>query len=240
MSLPVAILAGGLATRLSPVTEKVPKSLIEIAGRPFVTYQVELLRRNGLIEVVFCVGNLGDILEEFLGDGSRFGVSIHYSYDGPTLLGTGGALRKALPLLRESFFVLYGDSYLECDYAAVEKAFLKAGSLGLMTVMQNGGKWDRSNVTFRNGQIIQYDKQNPSPNMQYIDYGLGALKAAALDSYPPSVNFDLETVYKNLISQGQLAAFEVTQRFYEIGSPQGILDLEEHLRRLPHEKEKNI
>ena len=234
----MAILAGGLATRLSPVTEKVPKSLIEIVGRPFVAYQVELLRRNGLTELVFCVGYLGEMLEEFLEDGRHFGVSIHYSYDGPTLLGTGGALRKALPLLGESFFVLYGDSYLECDYAAIEKAFFNAGSLGLMTVMRNEGKWDRSNVVFHNNRIIQYDKKNPSRNMQYIDYGLGVLKAAALESYPLNVNFDLEIVYNNLVSQGQLAAFEVTQRFYEIGSPQGIQDLERHLGRLPHGKEK--
>lgn len=240
MILPMAILAGGLAKRLRPVTKKIPKSLIEIAGRPFAAYQVELLCRNGLTELVFCVGYLGEMLEEFLGDGKRFGVSIRYSYDGPSLLGTGGSLRKAMPLLGENFFVLYGDSYLECDYAAVEKAFFKAGSLGLMTVMRNEGKWDRSNVIFRNGHIVQYEKQNPSPNTQYIDYGLGALKAGALDSYPLNVNFDLETVYKNLISQGQLAAFEVTQRFYEIGSPQGIQELEKHLRLLPHKKEKNI
>jgi NDP-sugar pyrophosphorylase family protein len=232
----VAILAGGLATRLSPVTKKIPKSLMEIAGRPFVAYQVELLRRNGLTELVFCVGYLGEMLEEFLEDGRHFGVSIRYSYDGPSLLGTGGALRKALPLLGDNFLVLYGDSYLECDYAAIEKAFFNAGSLGLMTVMRNEGKWDRSNVVYHNNRIIQYDKQGASLNMQYIDYGLGVLKAAAVESYPLNVNFDLELVYNNLVSQGQLAAFEVTQRFYEIGSLIGILELEEHLRRLPHDK----
>jgi NDP-sugar pyrophosphorylase family protein len=234
MSLPVAILAGGLASRLRPITAKIPKSLMKIAGRPFVAHQIELLRQNGLAELVFCVGYLGDMLEAFLGDGKRFGVSIRYSYDGPNLLGTGGTLRKALSLLGEKFLVLYGDAYLECDYAAVERAFLTDGRLGLMTVMRNEGKWDRSNVVFHNGQILQYDKQHPSPNMQYIDNGLGALNAVALYSYPLNVTFDLEAVYKNLVSQGQLAAYEVTQRFYEIGSPLGILELEEHLRRLPH------
>jgi len=236
--LTTAILAGGLATRLHPVTEDIPKSLVEIAGRPFVEYQVELLRRNGLTKLVFCVGYLGDKLEEFLGDGRRFGANIRYSYDGPFLLGTGGALCKALPLLGDNFFVLYGDSYLECDYTAVEKAFLTTGSLGLMTVMQNEGKWDQSNVTFQNNKIVRYDKQSPSQDMRYIDYGLGILKATALASYPLNVNFDLETIYKNLVLQCQLAAFEVTQRFYEIGSLQGIQELEKHLLRLRRERGK--
>ena len=238
MSLAIAILAGGLSTRLRPITEKIPKSLIRIAGRPFVAYQLDLLRRNGIKDVVFCIGHLGDKLEAFLGDGRRFGVSIRYSYDGPALLGTGGALRKALSLLGETFLVLYGDSYLECDYIAVEKAFLKARTLGLMTVMRNEGRWNRSNVVYHDGRIIQYDKQNQIPNMRYIDYGLGALRASAIDSHPPNVAFDLDMVYKSLIAQGQLAAFEMTQRFYEIGSPRGIQDLEKHLRRLPHQRNK--
>jgi len=136
MSLPVAILAGGLATRLRPLTERIPKSLVEVAGKPFAEHQIELLRRNGIMSVVFCVGYLGEQIEETLGDGCRWGITIRYVYDGPSLLGTGGAVRRALPALGDGFMVLYGDSYLDCDYAAVERAFWASGKLGLMTVFR--------------------------------------------------------------------------------------------------------
>src|SRR5574341_2143329 len=158
MSLPVAIVAGGLGTRLSPLTERIPKSLVEVAGKPFVVHQLELLQQHGLRHVVLCVGYLGDQVRVSLGDGRQWGMNLQYVFDGPTLLGTGGALRRALPLLGESFLVMYGDSYLECDYGAVERAFLTSGKLGLMTVFQNDNLWDRSNVLFANSRIVRYDK----------------------------------------------------------------------------------
>lgn len=232
MTLPVAILAGGMATRLGPLTEKLPKSLIEVAGRPFAEHQVELLARAGVARIVFCVGYLGEMLEDRLGDGGRWGVEIRYSHDGPKLLGTGGALRRALPLLGEAFLVLYGDAYLECDYAAVEAAFRASGARGLMTILRNEGRWDRSNVVFRGGRIVRYDKRQPSDEMQYIDYGLGALRSAALDSIPQDEPFELADVYQRLVAADQLTAFVVTKRFYEIGSPAGLVETEEHLRNI--------
>lgn len=229
MSLPVAILAGGLATRLHPVTQEIPKSLIKIAGKPFIIHQIELLCRNGIDHIVLCLGYLGDMVQAALGDGRVLDVHIDYMFDGPTLLGTGGALKKALPLLGEVFFVLYGDSYLDVDYEAVRNAFEGSRKLGLMTVYHNEGRWDRSNVFFSHGQIISYDKRQPAPEMQHIDYGLGVFCKEAFAEFPDGENFDLAQVYQSLSALNQLAGYEVTQRFYEIGSPEGLAETKMYL-----------
>lgn len=229
MSLPVAILAGGLAKRLRPLTQTTPKALIDVAGKPFIVRQIELLQRNGLTRIVLCLGYLGEQIQSALGDGRQLNVRLEYSFDGPALLGTGGALRKAARLLGESFFVLYGDSYLECDYAAVETAFLARKKLGLMTVYRNANRWDRSNILFADGTIRRYDKKNPSSDMEHIDYGLGVLHESALDPYPPDSPFDLATLYADLIARDQLAGYEVSSRFYEIGSESGLAELRRHL-----------
>ncbi|HEX2172601.1 MAG TPA: nucleotidyltransferase family protein [Dehalococcoidia bacterium] len=229
--LPAAILAGGLATRLRPLTETIPKALVEVAGRPFAVHQIELLRRSGITDIVFCVGHLGDQVEAVLGDGSDWDVALRYSFDGPVLLGTGGALRRALPLLGEAFFVLYGDSYLECDYAAVERAFRAADPPGLMTVFRNEGRWDTSNVVFHDGRIHCYDKVARRPDMEHIDYGLGVLRAGVFDRYPPDRPLDLATVYQDLLARDELAGFEVTERFYEVGSPVGLAETQAYLAR---------
>jgi MurNAc alpha-1-phosphate uridylyltransferase len=228
MSLPVAILAGGLATRLRPMTERVPKALLEVGGKPFVEHQLELLRRNGLKRVVLCVGHLGEMVKAALGDGSRWGMDLNYVFDGEVPLGTGGALRNALPLLGESFFVLYGDAYLDCDYGAVEDGFKTSGKLGLMTVFRNADQWDRSNVLYIDGRILRYDKRHPTPDMQYIDFGLGVLQAKCLDLYPLNTPIDLASIYQDLLARGELAGFEVTKRFYEIGSPTGLHETERY------------
>jgi NDP-sugar pyrophosphorylase family protein len=222
MSLPVAILAGGLATRLHPLTKQIPKVLVDVNGEPFAAHQLRLLRRHGLTYVVFCVGYLGEQVVDALGDGSRWGMELRYVFDGPRLLGTGGALRRALAELGEAFLVLYGDSYLDCDYTAVAQAFTRSGRLGLMTVFRNAGEWDSSNVVFEAGEIRRYDKNRRTPEMRYIDYGLGALRAAAFDPYPADAPLDLAVVYQDLLARGELAAHEVAQRFYEIGSPAGL------------------
>jgi NDP-sugar pyrophosphorylase family protein len=223
VSLPVAILAGGLAMRLHPLTERIPKILLEVAGRPFGEHQVELLKRQGIRQVVFCVGYLGDQVEAALGDGSRWGMTFHYAFDGAALAGTGGAIRHALPLLGETFFVMYGDSYLQCDFPAVEAAFSTARTAGLMTVYRNEDRWDRSNVRFEGGRILRYDKTTRDASMRYIDYGLGVLTQRAfapwLDGPAP---LDLAAVYQRLVADGDLAGYEVDSRFYEIGSREGL------------------
>ena len=229
MSLPVAILAGGLATRLRPITERIPKSLVEVAGRPFAEHQIELLQRNGITEIVFLVGHLGEMVRDALGDGERWGVRLSYVFDGPAQLGTGGAIRRALPALGDPFFVLYGDSYLECDYAAIERAFLDSGRSALMTVCQNEDRWDRSNVLFRDGCIVAYDKQGTTPGMRHIDYGLGAFRQAAFARRGDGDAFDLAVLYQELLAEGDLAGYDVGGRFYEIGSPDGLEETRAYL-----------
>ena len=230
---PVAILAGGMATRLRPITEKIPKALVTVAGEPFLAHQLRLLRGAGLRHVVVCAGYRGEMIEAEFGDGARFGVRIEYSFDGPHLLGTGGALKRALPLLRQKFFVLYGDSYLPIDYRKVGDAFLASEKPALMTVFKNEGRWDTSNVWFDGKRIVCYDKKQPTPEMRYIDYGLGVLRAEAIRGWPDHEAFDLADVYHWLAAEKQLAGYEVTQRFYEIGSPEGLAELDTLLRHQP-------
>jgi MurNAc alpha-1-phosphate uridylyltransferase len=231
--LPVAILAGGLATRLRPVTESIPKLLVEVAGEPFFKHQLDLLRESGMRRVVVCVGHLGEMIIDRFGDGSDIGMDIAYSHDGPKLLGTGGALMRALPLLGESFLVLYGDSYLPIDYMEVGRKFLSSGRKGLMTVYENRNQYDVSNVVYRDERIVAYDKRHQSPRMHHIDYGLGALRACVFDTYPHDTVLDLAAVYGKLVAENELAGFESPIRFFEIGSPAGLQELDRHLRSNP-------
>ena len=223
--LPVALLAGGLATRLRPITEKVPKLLIEVAGEPFFSHQLRLLKAAGLTRIVLCVGYLGEQIVDLYGDGKAWGVQIDYSFDGPKLLGTGGALIQALPKLGDAFYTLYGDSYLPVDYLAIGRAFIESGRLGLMTVFENREQFDVSNVWFENGQIRVYDKKAKLPQMHHIDYGLGLFKAASFDGFSRTEPVDLAEVQKSLVARGQLSAYEIGERFYEIGSHAGLQEL---------------
>lgn len=226
----IVVLAGGKATRLYPLTKEIPKSLIPINGIPFIAHQIQLLKKNNISEIVLCVGTFSDKIIEYLGDGSKFGVSIKYSVEDPSqLLGTLGALRHAYDLLEEYFFVIWGDSYLEVDYQKILKAFLDSKKLGLMTVYKNANKLERSNMSIRDGMVIDYDKQQ-NRDFQYVDYGLSIFKKKALDHFPAGENLDLSLLNKKLISINELVAYEVKERFYEIGSFAGIHDLELHLK----------
>jgi NDP-sugar pyrophosphorylase family protein len=229
MMFPVAILAGGLATRLRPITEKIPKALVEIAGQPFIIHQLELLKKNNIEQVVICIGYRGEMIQDLIGNGHKFGLQVDYSSDWPELLGTGGAIKKTLPLLGDAFFILYGDSYLDCDYYAVRQAFPKSGKPALMTVFRNENKWDKSNISYQNCKILKYDKKSVAPDIKYIDYGLSILKKATFDIAGFDNKFDLADLFKDLVDRGQMAGYEVAQRFYEIGTTQGISDLEKYL-----------
>jgi NDP-sugar pyrophosphorylase family protein len=230
VSLPVAILAGGLATRLRPITTTIPKALVEIDGTPFAELQAEQLARQHISRVVWLVGYLGERIEAALGDGRRWAMQFEYQYDGPMLLGTGGAIKRALPRLGEAFFVMYGDSYLECDFSDVARAFQDSGQSALMTVFRNDGQFDTSNIEFVNGRIARYDKRQQTPAMRHIDYGLGVFSQRAFQHYSTLTTFDLATVYQDQLARGELAAFEVDRRFYEIGSPAGISATAQHIR----------
>ena len=215
--------------RLRPLTETRPKALLPVASKPFLAHQLELLRSQGLSRVVLCVGHLGETIEREFGDGGRWGVELCYSFDGPVLLGTGGALQKALPLLGQKFFVLYGDSYLPTPFGPVADCFERSGKAGLMTVFHNQNRFDMSNVWFSQGEIKVYDKKNRLPQMEHIDYGLSVLSSAAFSGFRPGTAFDLAELMQRLVAQRELAGFEVKERFYEIGSPAGLAELEKVL-----------
>ncbi len=226
---PVVVLAGGLATRLRPVTSTLPKSLVSIKGEPFIDHQLRLLAKRGVRKVLLCVGYLGEMIQDHVKDGRQFGLNVIYSFDGPELLGTAGAIKRSLPQLEEYFFVTYGDSYLDLDYASVQAAFQSSQKPALMTVFHNQGQWDTSNVEFSNGNLIAYDKKNLTKQMHYIDYGLGVFKKNAFDQVPSNKVFDLAALYQQLLTHNQLAGHEVDRRFYEIGSFAGIKELEYYL-----------
>jgi N-acetyl-alpha-D-muramate 1-phosphate uridylyltransferase len=223
---PVCILAGGLGTRLGEQVRDTPKPLLVVAGEPFVFHQLRLLRRHGARRIVLCVGYLGELIEEAVGDGGRFGLEVAYSYDGPNLKGTAGAVRQALPLLGDEVLVLYGDTYLRIDYPDVQRAFRQSGLPALMTVLRNEGLWDTSNVRFANGRVVAYDKDAPTTDMLWIDYGLGMMRSEAVSG---SEHEDLAGIYAELARRGELAGYEASERFYEIGTPDSLRETDEFL-----------
>jgi N-acetyl-alpha-D-muramate 1-phosphate uridylyltransferase len=224
----VAILAGGLATRLRPLTEVIPKALVDVAGKPFIVRQLAYLREQGISHVVLCIGYLGNMVQDVVGSGESFGLKVSYSEDGPTLLGTGGALRKATSYLSDEFFVLYGDSFLPVNFSEVQTAYQFRKQPALMTVIKNQDQWDKSNVLFVEGQLIEYNKRTPRAEMAYIDYGLGVVTATLLEQHPIGQSFDLAEMYQDLSLRGQLAGLEVYERFYEIGSHTGLKETSEY------------
>ena len=224
MSLsPVCILAGGFGTRLGDAVAATPKPLLEVGGRPFLFHQLGLLKTFGADRIVICTGYLGGLIQNAIGDGSSFGLHVDYSEDGPTAIGTAGAVRKAAPLLGDRFLVLYGDTYLRIDYAAVDRAASNSGLPALMTVLRNEGQWDTSNVEYANNLVVRYDKHHPNASMDYIDYGLSVLTREALERTDTS-DKDLASVFTALSADGLLAGYEATERFYEIGTPAALAE----------------
>lgn len=226
----LAILAGGLATRLRPLTETIPKSLVDVAGEPFIARQLRLFQAAGAHRVVILAGYLGEMIEAVVGDGSAYGLAVEYVYDGKRLLGTAGALRRALPRLGDEFLVVYGDSYLPCDYAAALTAFRAGGKPALMTVFHNEGLFDTSNVEYAAGRILAYDKKHRTDRMRHIDYGLGIFKAEAFAGLAEGVPVDLADLYGDLLARDALAGHEVFERFYEVGSFPGLRELQRYFK----------
>ena len=229
--LPVLILAGGLATRLRPLTERIPKALVPVANKPFVIHQLEFLKGQGIRKVILCTGYRADQIKAVVGNGSAYGLEVSYSEDGDTLLGTGDAIIKALPLAGSAFFVLYGDSFLPISFAEVESEWRRSQKPALMSVFRNEGQWDSSNVLFEDQTVIEYDKHRPRPSMNYIDYGLAVLSADLFSDRKPAIPFDLADLYHDLSLSRRLAGMEVFERFYEIGSPEGLAEAEAYFGR---------
>ena len=229
---PIAVLAGGLATRMRPLTEPLPKALLEVAGEPFLAHQLRLYGRQGIENVKLLVSYRWEQIQAFVGDGSRFGVKVDYIVDGPKLIGTGGAIRRALDKLGPEFLVTYGDAWLDTSYGAVVEAFHASGVQALMCVFRNENRWDTSNVVFENGVIRLYSKTRRLSEMHHIDWGLGMLKAAVLVPRPADEPWDLSELYEELSAAGRLAGYEVARRFYEIGSLAGLAETDRLLRAL--------
>ena len=228
----LALLAGGLATRMRPATLRTAKSMLLVGGQPFLSHQLRMLAAEGVRDVVICCGHMEEQLRAYAGNGSQWGLRVRYSPDGPVPLGTGGALRRAMPMLGSRFLVMYGDSYLPTAFAPVWKAFVDSGCEGLMTVYPNADQWDTSNVEFAEGRIHAYSKSRKTPAMRHIDYGLSCFRAEAFAAWSEGSRFDLAVVMEALLQRGQLAGFAVNQRFYEIGSPVGHAETDALLQQL--------
>jgi MurNAc alpha-1-phosphate uridylyltransferase len=230
-TMQVVILAGGLGTRLQGVAPHLPKALVPVAGRPFIERQFDLLRAHGLAEVLLCIGAKGEMIEQHVGDGWRFGMQVAYSREDPQhLLGTGGALIHAWPLLKPEFLVLYGDAYLTVDYQAVIEAFRRRRAPALMCVYRNEGRWVPSNARVADGWVVYYSKRAKPGEVDYIDYGLSAFRRDALEPFRGRpLPLDLAVIQETLAGERKMAAFEAPERFYEIGTPERLRDLERYL-----------
>ena len=225
------ILVGGMATRLEPLSTRIPKSLIEVKGKPFIFYQLEQAKKRGIEDVVLCIGNMGDEIFNVIGNGDKFGLNIKYSDEGNNLLGTGGAINNAKNLLKDYFFVLYGDSWINTDYKKMFNKFQLSEYPALISVYQNKGKWDRSNIEVHNKLVVTYNKDHENKKLNYIDYGLSILSKELFFNFNRDKKFDLGEIYSYLSKQKQLEAFEVYDRFYEIGSFQGINETSYNLQK---------
>lgn len=232
---PLVILAGGLATRIRPITEQIPKALVEVGGEPFIAHQLRLLRARGIKEVIISAWYLGEMLQEYLGTGSEFGLQVQYVFDGQKPLGTAGAVRKALKFLEGPFFVLNGDTYFPCDYAAIQTFFDAHSQAGLMTVNYNQMDWHESNVELRAGKIIQHQKQNQDPRMKHVDAGLALFDPQVFMHIPEGQNADMMDVFQKLLVEDNLIGYEEQQRFYEMGSFSGLKELDTLLGENPNQ-----
>ena len=225
------ILAGGLGTRLRPLTERVPKPMVQVKGRPFLEYEVELLKNAGVRDFVLCVGYKGQIIKNHFGDGKKFGARISYSFEGEKLLGPAGALKNAEALLEDVFFVTYGDGYLVMDYAQAWNFFLKSKKLGMMVVYENHNKYGKSDIAVKDGYVVKYDKKRQTPTMVWINFGVSYLRKEALNLIPRDRTFGEEDFYNELISRKELLAFETKGRFYEIGTPEALNEFSRFIAR---------
>lgn len=228
---PVLILAGGLGTRIRTLAGNLPKSLVPVNGRPFIDWQLQLLRRQGATDVVLCVAHEADAIKHHVRDGGDFNLRVRYSEDGAILVGTGGAARRASANLDSPFAVLYGDSYLDIPLQPIVSEFARCNKPALMTVFKNENSLIPSNVLYEKGTIVKYDKELKTNGMKHVDFGFSLFRPEAFVSFSDREKFDLGELFQSLIAAGQLAGYETTKRFYEVGTPEGVRDLEQYLTK---------
>lgn len=227
----IAILAGGLATRLGGLASDKPKSMVQVCGRPFLEHQINMLKAGGATDIVLCIGHLGEQIRSYFGDGSDFGVSIRYSREEKPL-GTAGALKNAGSLLNETFFTIYGDSYLFVDLEKVRRFFRSENRLALMTVLKNCNKYNPSNTIVEGAMVRKYSKREPTADMAYVEYGLNIMRKRVLGLVPDGTAYGLEDLFPRLIDMNELLAYEVGKRFYEIGSPESLGEFEDFIKEV--------
>ncbi len=225
----VAILAGGLATRLGDLTRNQPKSMVKIWGEPLLEYQLELLKRGGIKDIVLCVSHMGEQIERHFGNGREYGVNIKYSVE-DKLLGTAGALKKAETLLNDIFFTIYGDSYVFVDFPAAMRYFKSQKKLALMTVYKNYDRYDRSNTAVEGNLVKKFSKKEKTKDIIYIEYGANIFRKGVMKMIPENQFHSLEELFPHLIEMDELLAFDVKERFYEIGSSQGLKEFKEYIQ----------
>jgi N-acetyl-alpha-D-muramate 1-phosphate uridylyltransferase len=227
----IAILAGGLGTRLYPVTKNIPKPMVRVHGRPFLYHQIELLKKNNINDILLCLGYKASQIRDYFGNGKKFGVNITYSFENRKLLGTAGALKRAQVLLEKDFLVMYGDSYLPINFQNVFRFHRKIRKAALMTVFRNKNRLDKSNLVVKGKTVVRYEK-NSTEKMEYIDYGLSVLNRKVIEVLPKNKVIQLEEVFKELAAKGQLAAYKVKKPFYEIGSKEGLKRFKKFLNKV--------
>ncbi len=215
--------------RLGDLAKNRPKSMVKVQGKPFLEYQLELLRRGGITNIVLCIGHMGEQIKSQFGDGEKWGINIKYSSEDKPL-GTAGALKKAEALLNDTFFTMYGDSYLFLDFSHIMSYFESQNKLALMTVYKNYDQYDRSNTVVEGNLVRKYSKKDRTQDMVHIDYGANIFRKEALKMIPENQFYSLDDLFPRLIEMDELLAFEVKERFYEIGSPQGLKEFEEYIR----------
>jgi len=222
----IAIICGGLATRLGSLATNIPKSMIDIDGKPFLEQQIEMLKKHNITDIVLCVGHLSDKIEDYFGNGDKFGVNIKYSQDGAKALGPIGAIKNAESLLDDVFFIMYGDSYLSVDFQKAYSFFKEHDKLGLMVVYKNNDKYDKSNLVIKDNMVVGYREKEAV----YIDYGTSILRKKALDLVPKNTMYSTGQFFSDLISKKELLAFEAEKRFYHIGNPDALEELRSFIR----------
>lgn len=225
------ILAGGLGTRLGQLTQIIPKPMVQVCGKPFLEHELVHLRQSGISDFVLCIGHFGEVIEDYFKDGKRLGIGIRYSHDGEKLLGPAGALKHAEPLLEETFFVTYGDAYLRADYTRLMRTLLDSRKLGVMAVYENHDLYGKSDIAVKDGYVVRYDKAGRSKDLSWVNYGVTALKKHALSFIPPAKQCGEEEFYREMILRKELLAFQVGERFYEIGSPPALKEFEQFISR---------
>jgi len=217
----IVIIAGGLATRLQPITETIPKSMVLLKGKPFFEYQIELCKKNGVREIIFCGGHLWEQVNNYFGNGEKFGVKIIYSIENEKL-DTGGAVKNAFEHLDDEFFVMYGDSYLTLDWQKAYKFLKKSGAKGLMTTYENNWHPEPSNVLVGGGGYIkEYNKEKPGKEMRFIEYGINIFPKDIIKKIPGK-SFPISRYFDFLIKRGQLVSYPSKDRFFEVGCFEGI------------------